>query len=92
MDGAEFLIGALRSDTEVTVHMMDQLFRPEVLEDLIYAITDAPLQVCVSWWLSHLQCKKQKAGRFLAKVALRGMAALTDTPRLVWDGAKRKRW
>jgi superfamily I DNA/RNA helicase len=83
VDGAEYMIAAMLSDTEITLDILGQLFRPEVLVDLIHAITGATFQECLSWWLSHLHRKKQGAGRYLAKVALRGVNALTSEPRVI---------
>jgi hypothetical protein len=81
---ADRLIAAMHKDTQITPNILDQLFRREVLVDLIHAITGAPLQECLSWWLAHLQPKKQRAGRYLAEVALHGgVNALTSEPRVI---------
>jgi superfamily I DNA/RNA helicase len=82
-DGAELTIAAMHRDTAITPVILDELFRPEVLDTLIHAITGASLPECLSWWLAHLDRRKQRAGQYLAKVALRGMDALTSTPRVI---------
>jgi hypothetical protein len=64
--------------------MLDQLFRREVVIDLIHAITGATFRDCVSWWLDHLDAAKQRAGRYLAAVAFRGgVDALTSDPGVI---------
>jgi superfamily I DNA/RNA helicase len=84
LDGADQRIAALPPETEITVTMLDQFFRQEVLVDLLHVISGAPFQDCLSWWRGHLNPKKQRAGRYLAAVALRGgVEALTSTPRVI---------
>jgi hypothetical protein len=74
-------MAAMQPYQVVTTNVLEELFRPEVLIDLIHAITDAPFEECLSWWLTHLQTKKQRAGRYLAAVARRdGVDALTSPP------------
>jgi superfamily I DNA/RNA helicase len=83
-DDADRMIAAMVSDTEITPGILGQLFRPEVLVDLIDAITDVPFQDCLSWWQAHLHRKKQRAGQYLAEVARRGgVHALTSEPRVI---------
>jgi superfamily I DNA/RNA helicase len=81
---ADVVLATLQGDTEITPDILDQLFRPEVLADLIHAVTGAPFRECLSWWLAHLQRKKQRAGQYLSTVALRsGVGALTAEPRVI---------
>jgi hypothetical protein len=81
---AELWIAAMHSNTPVTPDMLRRVFRPEVLADLIHAITGATLGECLSWWLEHLHAKRQRIGRYLNAVTLRrGVGALTRRPSVV---------
>jgi DNA helicase-2/ATP-dependent DNA helicase PcrA len=82
--GADQVIAAMNPKTRITVDILDQLFRPEVLADIIHHLSDAPLAECVSWWLARLHPKRQRAGRYLSAVALRGgIDALKSPPQVI---------
>jgi hypothetical protein len=82
--GAAEVIKATGPTTVVTIEMLNELFEFDELEKLLLALAEKPLADYMDWWLDHVAPNRRRQADYAVRVVRRrGVAALTDAPRII---------
>jgi DNA helicase II / ATP-dependent DNA helicase PcrA len=83
-EGALETIKAMPPAMIVTLAMLDGLFEADVLDRLLLALEEGPLDDYMHWWLDNLAADKRKRADYPARVARHcGVNALADKPSII---------